>query len=332
MFTLLEEKKDIAAAHGNLIRSIERNLKRRATKNIGYPGGTTFDAEVCTDGNHWFWSSDSKNEIPNSRKLNWYGVFNERGALQITVEINTPCTGSNGRIAGFFARRTEDGRVYLLHSGRVGGGTKGVGKSAFLAWSNHKLVPVIDHTGKSRDGVIVMPVTGSGSVRSAIKYVDTIVAFKEAVRAGGLGTLEFQEKLRKYQEFYSEFAGRRTGKRKSKIDFYSRHGDVVDALCRWRLEKGLSKNSRIVKNVQIDLGVETNGVLAEVYEVKTNCNRTDAYTAIGQLMVHSGSQRCQKFIVLPAPLDLPADVTSALGRLSVDVLEFELSESEAWIT
>jgi hypothetical protein len=49
-------------------------------------------------------------------------------------------------------------------------------------------------------------------------------------------------------------------------------------------------------------------------------------------MVHSGSQRCKKFIVLPTPSDLPSDVASALDRLSVDVIEFDLSESAAWIT
>lgn len=331
MFTLLESKKEIAKAHANLASTIESNFTHKSTKNIGYPGGTTHDANVNTDRKHWFWSSDYKKETPNPRKLNWFGLFSENAGLQIAVEINTPYVGANGQVAGFFARNNESGKVYLLHSGRVGGGTKGVGKFAFLTWSNHLLVPATDSFGKIRNGVVVMPVSGAGATRSAIRYVDTIVRFKEAVRAGEIGTPEFQEKLKKFEGFYSESSGRRTAKRSGKIDYFSRHGDVVDALYTWRSGRGELMQSRIVKNAQIDLGVECKNALTEVYEVKTSATRTDVYTAIGQLMVHADATNCKKFIVLPSFSQLPSDILSAFHRLDIQLLEFELSASEAWI-
>jgi len=332
MFTLLESKEEIAEAHAQLLQTIEANWSRIATKNIGYPGGTTYGARVYTDGAYWFWPGDLKaSETPNPRKLNWFGLFSEDTGLQITVEINTPYIGSNGQIAGSFARHSEDGRVYLLHSGRVGGGTKGVGKSAFLAWSNHSLVPVRDQSDQARYGVVVMPISGRGAIRPAMKYIQTIVGFKEAVRSGEIDNEEFREKLRTFEEYYSEPSGRRKGKRKSNIDYYSRHGDVVDALYQLLTQRGLPKNSLIVKNAQIDLGVEINGKLSQVYEVKTNSTRYDAYTALGQLMVHSESNNCKKIMLLPHPSNLPSDISAALKRLEVDLMEYELTESEVTI-
>lgn len=330
MFTLLESKSAIAEANKALAGAIKSNFLRKATKNIGHPGGTTYDASIYTNEEYWFWSSDYKKDTPNPRKLNWFGLFSENSGLDITVEINTPYTGTNGQVSGFFARNTENGNIYLLHSGRVGGGKKGVGKSSFLAWSNHSLVPVTNSKGIIRNGIVVMPVTGSGATRSAVRFIDTIVRFKEAVRAGETETPEFKEKLRKFEDYYSEPSGRKKGNRGSKIDYFSRHGDVVDALHCWRKGNGMPKKSRIVKNVQIDLGVESNNALTEVYEVKTSSKRTDVYTAIGQLMVHANTD-CEKYIVLPSSSDLPTDISSALRRLNIQLIKFELSESKAWI-
>jgi len=234
--------------------------------------------------------------------------------------------------AGFFARHNKSGRVYLFHSGRVGGGTKGVGKTSFLAWSNHDLVSISDKNGDCRQGVIVMPIDANGSVQSVIRYIDSIISFKEAVRAGDLENPEFKKRVKQYNDFYSEPSGHRAGKRKNKIDYISRHGDVVDALYEWRNNKGLSIKCRIVKNVQIDMAVEEgDDVLAEVYEVKTNAGRTDVYTALGQLMIHSSQNNCKKIIVLPTPVNLPADINNALERLNIEVIEYDLSETKAWI-
>ena len=52
--------------------------------------------------------------------------------LHITCEICIPLSGVNRRIAGAFGEG-QDGTVYLLHSGKIGGGKEGVGKNAFLA-------------------------------------------------------------------------------------------------------------------------------------------------------------------------------------------------------
>lgn len=62
MFSLIESKEEIAKAQSKLEVSIRRDFKTKEVKNIGYPGGANFDAEVVTDGSYWYWTSDYDDE------------------------------------------------------------------------------------------------------------------------------------------------------------------------------------------------------------------------------------------------------------------------------
>jgi hypothetical protein len=53
-------------------------------------------------------------------------------SLTITVEINPPHEGEDRPVAGLFARDAEN-RIYLAHTGKVGGGRTGRGSNAFHA-------------------------------------------------------------------------------------------------------------------------------------------------------------------------------------------------------
>lgn len=333
MFTLIESKKDIANAQRKLEATIRRNFKKRAIKNIGYPGGTETNASVVTDGAHWYWTSDLKGaDTPNPRRLNWFGLFRRDSDLQIAVEINTAYEGRNDQVAGFFARDNDTGSIYLVHSGRVGGGTKGVGKSAFLAWSNHHHpIDVVDSSGGIRDGSLVMPIDGIAATRPAVQYIDDVVRFKKAVRDGTIETPEFTRKKKELDDFYSEARGRRRGRRSSHIDYLSRHGDIVDALHSWRTVCALPKGARLVKNILIDMGVAVGRDLIEVFEVKTSTGRSDLYGAIGQLMVHGTAANCQRGIVLPYDETVAADLKEALKRLGIRIIKFKLDKQKARI-
>ena len=178
---------------------------------------------------------------------------------------------------------------------------------------------------------MVMPVDGIAASRSAVRYVDIIARFKQAVRAGDMETPEFQRKKRELDDYYSEARGRRKGRRSAQIDYKSRHGDVVDALNSWRTSNPLPKGGRVVKNVLIDMGVAVGRDLVEVFEVKTSTARSDVYGAIGQLMVHGTAADCRRVIVLPHKETIAADLKEALRRLSIELLKFKLDEQKATI-
>jgi hypothetical protein len=331
MYTLLESKAEIASAQRKLEAAIRQSFKGKATTNIGYPGGTEHGAKVVTDGRHWFWSADHPaDKTPNPRRLNWFGLMPQAGGtgVEISVEINTPYEGKNNQVGGFFGRDNDSGQVYLFHSARVGGGTKGVSKEPFLTWTGHRLVEVFDASGKAREGVLVMPVEGLGAARPAVRYVDSIADFKRAVRDGKTSTKSFLARQSRLRAFYGEAHGRRQGRRSSKIDYVSRHGEVVQALHDWRQAAGLRTGHQLFNDVLIDLGVVTRSdQLVEVYEVKTGADRQSVYTAIGQLFVHGNTPNCKRVMVLPGKDKLAPDLTQALQRNGIDLVLYDLTET-----
>lgn len=332
MFTLIESKEEIARAQRKLKATILRNLKTTAIKTIGYPGGSKYDARIHTDGIHWDWSSGpqgSSEGIP--RNLNWFGLFNRKNDLAITVEINVAFNSRQLRIAGFFARDSDTNLIYLLHSGRVAGGMKGVGRSAFLAWSHERLVEVVNSASVIREGIIIMPVSGTAAIRPAIRYIDRVARFKQAVRAGEISTQKFQRTKVALEKFRAEGRGRRKGRRSSDFDYLSRHGEVVDALMSWRASLPLPKRGLVVNNSKIDLAVAVKYDLVEVFEVKTSTRRQEMYGAIGQLMVHGTRRTGRRVIVLPQTDPIADDIMDALARMGIEILRFKLTKDKAII-
>ncbi len=333
MLVYLEAKDKIAAAQKKLEAIIRREFRHNATKDIGYPGGRVRDANVVTDGKLWFWSDCYAGRgIVNPRWLNWFGRFQEKPGSSIIVEINTALNGRTDQVAGFFAHDTNTGTIYLMHSGRVGGGTEGVGRDAFRAWYGESPVEVADVSGKLREGFRVMPVTGAAATRSLVRYVEKISAFKQAVRDGEMMSPEFRRRLKSYRDFYTEGRGRRRGRRSAEFDYITRHGDIVDALHDWRRSSNMPKRSRLVKDHLIDMGVAVGDELIEVYEVKPTLDRPSFYSALGQLMVHGAAAGCRRIMVLPHGRRPPDDCAAALNRWGIEVLMFKLDGSRVTIS
>ena len=137
--------------------------------------------------------------------------------------------------------------------------------------------------------------------------------------------------MQEFDDFYREPRGRRRGYRPGGIDYLSHHGEVVDALHAWTEAQPLTRGHRFVKNVFIDMGVaDRRNSLVELYEVKTSSERSDVYTAIGQLLVH-GTEDCEKFLVLPRGRQLPNDLADALERNQIEMLRFRLNNRGARI-
>ena len=334
MLQYLEESVDVTNAHKELQDTLRKVFKRKVVKNIGHPGGTEYRATLLTDGKYWFWSRHHR-AVHTPRRLNWFGVLGkENDGVSITVEVNTPYKNRNDQASGFFARDSDTGAIYLLHSGRVGGGATGVGKKHFLAWARCEgwlEAEALDSRGKLRTGLIVMPISGVGAARSAVRYIELVRRFKIVAKAGGLHGASFRNQLKRYNDYYAEGRGRRKGVRKSNIDYISRHGEIVDALFDWRKFRPTPYRSRIVKDVLLDLGVLVGGELREVFEVKTSAHRQAVYGALGQLLVHGSAKNCRRVIVLPKGEPIKKDIALAFERLKIKVLRFSLKKDSVVI-
>ena len=241
--------------------------------------------------------------------------------------------GTSNSIAGFFARDSDSGAIYLMHTGGLRGGASGVGGRAFRAWHDKAPIEVQDAEDSSRFDFILVPVNAPVATRPLIRYIERVAAFRQAVADGRVDVEnpQFRRDMEELDDFYKEPRGRRTGYRSGGIDYLSRHGEIVDALQNWRREQRLGSGLRIVKNVFIDLGIANRrNRLLELYEVKTGAARPDVYSAIGQLMVH-GPPKCKKIVVLPAREHLANDLRATLIRHEVEVMHFDLGDNGAMI-
>lgn len=329
MFMLIEQADERRKAQAQLQAQLRRALQRTEVRNIGFPSGNVPDAKVHTDGDLWFHSrkSSPKDEGATPRTFNWFGQWGERSYpnLNITVEINIS-THPGARIAGCFVVNRVTGIRYLAHSGAIGGGRKGVGQSEFLAWSGLQRFEVADSTGKRRQVVLVMPLDGVGVISSLRSFVKQVSDFKQAVREGVLDTPAFRKKVEELNDYYNEASGQRKGKRSSIIDYMSRHGDVVKALEQWNALRA-NAGTKSKKNVKIDLALEYQGQMTDLFEVKTARERAHIYTAIGQLITHARGNKCRKHMVLPHGGALDDDLADALERCQIALINYKIKKN-----
>ena len=329
MLSILVGAEEIADAQTALEQTMRSRLSEIDHRNIGYPGGIDYDAEICTDGSYWYhhrFHSPQNGGI--SRHLNWFGTV-RLGTLHITVEINVVPRGPDNRIQGFFARDTLSGDLYLMHTGGLRGGIPGLNADAFPAWLSDPAAEAYYPDGTLRRGFIVLPITPNSTTRPLVRYMQKVAEFRQAIEAGQIhpDNPDYQNTRDAYQDYYSEPQGSRSGYIPTQIDPFSYHGSVVDELHEQRAKQDLS-GLKVVKNIYIDMGVvDQSGSLVELYEVKTNTHRSNVYTAIGQLMVHA-PDNCRKILVIPQDKELATDLLSTLHRLQIETLTFSMNNDE----
>ena len=133
-----------------------------------------------------------------------------------------------------------------------------------------------------------------------------------------------QEEQAKY--FSSEFKGTKKIPKKKQKELYVSHGIVVDELKKFIESK--SKEGTIYNTQKIDLAVDDNNSLKEIYEVKTSNDTQSIYTAVGQLFMHSaGSISTKKWIVLPSPVD-NIKLLYCLSELGINLLCYDLENNQ----
>jgi len=141
-FTVIEDEQEIKQAQ----LTFAKNMQKEATKDgeiiAGHQGSTG-------DKLHAYWFKDNKfwwayKIQPNEKVPRWWNSFSARETLRqrngeprwnktngITCEINPPLSGNTWRTAGVFVKDQND-EIYIAHTGKIGGGKTGVGKTAFV--------------------------------------------------------------------------------------------------------------------------------------------------------------------------------------------------------
>ena len=325
MLMHVEDERAKRLAQAEMEAVVKAALGSQGVMKIGFRTGH-LNEEIRSNGAGDLWcafSDDENAKIP--RRWNGFGIFDDTHNMQvITVEINVPLKSNGATVAGFFARDSRTDEVYLMHDGGIGGGKKGVGRDAFLAWSGLESVEV-ERSGKDvRDAILIGRVDANDLPYRIERYVRTVRAFKDAVRQGEIDKPAMRRRIEEWKTYRRENSGRRLGTRRSEIDYVSYHGDVVDALKRER-EETRAPEERVLNNPLIDLYVRSHKAMSEIYEVKTSLTRQSIYTGIGQLLVHSDGEvgDIRRVLVLPEGY-IPNDLARCIRRQKLSLRRFKL--------
>jgi len=326
MLELISAKAEKARAQKTLSNIVSSALPSVGVKNVGFPGGND-DVALFTKGNgHLWFGGKTLEDATIPRYWNALGIYDDtRTAQTPTVELNIPVHENSAKVSGFLARDPASGTIYLMHTGKIGGGAKGVGKSAFLAWSRSPLVPVLDASdGTQRSGLLIGSLDHNSILGRLERFVKQVALFKEFVKQGHHEDPKFRKLVEELQNFSPEFSGWKAGFVGATLEYLSYHGDVIDELHRKR-NKSKTPSEVIYNTGLIDLAVSDGGVITEVYEAKTSTDRQVLYTAIGQLIVHSAEQgKARRFLVLPNDGTLPDDIQTAIKAHHIELLRFDV--------
>lgn len=181
MLAVLTTAADVERAAAATERTLKQGCVRRRCA-VGYQGGGgTFD--VFWNAAHGFWSLLSR---ADNRYWFCFGDHPEPvgprdgDGLDIVCEINPPLEGINRRCAGAFAQ-DEAGGVVLTHSGKVGGGRKGIGKFAFLeSLRRPEFATVRWPDGIAADMLVIGRVDGVDLPARVAALVRAVRTFKDA--------------------------------------------------------------------------------------------------------------------------------------------------------
>lgn len=129
---ILTHRHEIENAQQRFETKLEERCNRQIPVKVGYKGGYN---ECVIRWSQllglWFYSE----KIEASRYWNAFGLSEvaprENSMLSIVCEINPPLEGLNKRAQGAFCS-DNNGHIWLLHRGKIGGGKPGIGRKLFF--------------------------------------------------------------------------------------------------------------------------------------------------------------------------------------------------------
>lgn len=310
----LVEERDIAKAFGTL----RRNLTGRVpslVRRLGWHGGND-EFKLFWHKRPGLWVS-LLDDLKPSHYVCLYGTEDptEDKMLPIVCQINPPFENWTRRCAGLFAQDVV-GTVYYCHTGKIGGGRPGIGKTRFLAsYAGDNREEVLWPDQKKGEVIVIGPIDSKWLVHHIHRFACEVERFKSAPDLAGSGTTTASLST----SFTPEFSGkRRIRKFKHRTEANCFHGYVVDGL-KCELEE---RGHRVAKDVPRDLyTVSKRGTRMRVlFEVKTDVSTSSTYGAVGQLLLNASDQVPPPKLVLVLPDKPKKRFARALDRLGIAVL------------
>src|SRR6185437_7872487 len=184
-FVVVVSKDDAAQAFRELYTVLTTGDAKSSLRDVHWPSGhSTF--RVYWHAKHGFWVVPR--DHPKKRFNRFWCAFGtenlRRRRVGITCEVNPPKYGRNLRCAGVFLRDSK-GALYLAHTGRVGGGKKGVGQKAFLNFYRRPSEIVKWPDRKSASLLVIGKVSSPTFLPKLAEFIFAVERFKEKATISG---------------------------------------------------------------------------------------------------------------------------------------------------
>lgn len=315
MLKVVDNESTIRRHQRQFVRAFRGPESETVAVRLGHPGASD-RARVIWSERLGLWAYFRK--IAGNRYWNAFGIEKpaEGATLPITCEINFPLCGIDRRTGGAFAADRE-GRIFVVHRGKLGGGRKGVGKSLFE--SRYRGVwQVMDDGGEETLVAVIGVLDSPRFARQIAAFARKIARIKdEAVAAGAAQTeLGFAE-----PELHEEWLGERYREPRDRTDIACDRGVVFGDLAAALRERGWRIASDEAGNLLVR-GREDR-VLA-LFQAPERPDRAGLLAAAAGLLLDGVDLAPGRRLVLAVPASPEeAGMDDPLQRLGIDLLPYE---------
>lgn len=318
VLTPLTKMSEIVEAYKVFNRRMKKG-GREILCTVGYKGGS-FEGNVCWQGDVGIWLHLDP-EFASNRYWCAFGTEEaiKQSNLSITCEINIPYKSINRRVAAVFAC-DEEGNRYICHSGKVGGGRKGIGKTAFLDsfQGGDQIVGLSWPDGVETQSIMIGNIDSKELLAQIAHFVHQVDSFKRAVVTGKKPSPPGRAVTN--DTFSPEFSGEKKSYSPSEIiRSQCNHGTIINALQKKLEDSGMKACNDSKHDLYV---VDDAGHMKILFEAKTELSSGSIYSAIGQLMYNGAVQASLPRRVLVVPGKPEPQTARVLACLGIEILVY----------
>ena len=332
-FTVIEDEKEIEQAQ----LAFAKNMKKKAAKDgdikVGFPGGNAPMHAYWFKGDKFWWAYEPS---PSAKIPRWWNAFGIRKYYPsgeshtgeprwghthtIISEINIPLSGNTWQTAGIFVK-DPDNEIYIAHTGKIGGGRPGIGKTAFVDnFPGTKKWHKVSGSRGEKDVVIISDINDPNLIDNIGFFVKAVHKIKDSAPSGKIQKKPKLPRQKNTDKFSPEHMGsRRSYSVKDRIKADNYHGVVVNHIKEICEKQGYS----VANNKQMDLVIHGKSKKS-LMEVKTDLDGYSRYEAIGQLFYYSLKFNLPKNTKLVAVFPKPKipEFKKVLAKLGIEYVTY----------
>lgn len=316
MLTAITKRSEVRAARKRFYSHFQQVIPTR--RALGHQGKTTQKYKLYWHPDPGLWAVLCDGE-GGDNSWNCFGTKKPpegTGNIAISCEINIPHEDMNRNIAGVLARDAA-GTEYIAHTGKIGGGRPGIGKTNFVR-ALGKTAVMSDifwpDVPKPMRCIVISALDDPDLINNVHRFVRSVEVFKDPEAPDEDGQVD---------GFTPEFSGERSPYTlTTEIRACCDHGGIVNALKDLLSDELAGSSMSVSNNIYTDLLLTAGRRQLAHFEVKTTSSPADIYSAIGQLMYHTADLRTTPARIAVLPEGLPADALTRLKRLGLHVCTY----------